>query len=214
MLHDSGLPKCLWAEAFSTATYVHNRTPTKALDGLTPFEALYGASLTSGTCAHSARRPLLSSQARSCTSLMIGRPCAILLGISTAVVATRFGTRKGKVVVESRDVTFFKDGLPPPALCQSVTTTNDDDEPLTQQPHDMPADPTPSAALKAPALLPAHASTAPPVPRTGLTASTTNSRSTAGTVCGPSRTRQQPGSPTDLRPRTPRTVSPTTTTRH
>ena len=42
MLHDSGLPKYLWAEAFSAATYVHNRTPTKALGGRTPYEVLYG----------------------------------------------------------------------------------------------------------------------------------------------------------------------------
>jgi hypothetical protein len=42
MLHDSGLPKFLWAEAFSTATYVHNMTSKKALGGLTPFEVLYG----------------------------------------------------------------------------------------------------------------------------------------------------------------------------
>ena len=41
-LHDSSLPKSLWAEAFNTATYVHNRTPTKALGGRTSFEALYG----------------------------------------------------------------------------------------------------------------------------------------------------------------------------
>jgi len=42
MLHNAGLPKKLWAEAFSTATYLRNRTPTRALDGLTPFELLYG----------------------------------------------------------------------------------------------------------------------------------------------------------------------------
>jgi len=42
MLHDTGLPKKLWVEAFSTATYLRNRTPTRALDGLTPFELLYG----------------------------------------------------------------------------------------------------------------------------------------------------------------------------
>jgi len=43
MLYDSGLPDSLWAEAFNTATYVHNRTPTRALDGRTPFEVRYGA---------------------------------------------------------------------------------------------------------------------------------------------------------------------------
>lgn len=45
MLHDAGLPKSLWAEAFSTATYVRNRTPTKALDERTPYEMLYGVEL-------------------------------------------------------------------------------------------------------------------------------------------------------------------------
>ena len=30
-----------WQEAFSTAKYVCNRMPTKALDGLTPYEMLY-----------------------------------------------------------------------------------------------------------------------------------------------------------------------------
>jgi len=42
MLHDAGLPQILWAEAFSTVTYLRNRTPTRALDRLTPFELLYG----------------------------------------------------------------------------------------------------------------------------------------------------------------------------
>ena len=42
-LYDSGLPDYLWAEAFNTATYAHNRTPTRALDGRTPFEVRYGA---------------------------------------------------------------------------------------------------------------------------------------------------------------------------
>ena len=41
MLHESGLPKFLWVQAFSRVTYVHNRTPTKALDGRTPNEMLY-----------------------------------------------------------------------------------------------------------------------------------------------------------------------------
>ena len=41
MLHDFGLPKFLWGEVFSTATHVHNKTPTRALDGLTLHETLY-----------------------------------------------------------------------------------------------------------------------------------------------------------------------------
>jgi hypothetical protein len=41
-LSDSGLPKYLWAEAFNAVTYVHNRTPTRALGGRTPYEVVHG----------------------------------------------------------------------------------------------------------------------------------------------------------------------------
>ncbi|BBG95348.1 multidrug resistance-associated protein 9 [Prunus dulcis] len=42
MLHDKGMPYFLWAEAVHTAVYILNRTPTKALDSMTPFEAYSG----------------------------------------------------------------------------------------------------------------------------------------------------------------------------
>jgi hypothetical protein len=38
MLHDSDFPDFLWVVALNTATYVHNRTPTRALGGCPPFE--------------------------------------------------------------------------------------------------------------------------------------------------------------------------------
>ena len=36
-------PDYLWAEAFSVATYVHNRTSTRVLEGLTPFHCAMGS---------------------------------------------------------------------------------------------------------------------------------------------------------------------------
>ena len=42
MLLGAGLPKFLWGEAISHATWVKNRAPTRALDGKTPFEKRYG----------------------------------------------------------------------------------------------------------------------------------------------------------------------------
>ena len=42
MLSDSKLSKRIWAEALSTATYLHNRSPTNAIQGLTPYKAWTG----------------------------------------------------------------------------------------------------------------------------------------------------------------------------
>jgi len=42
MLHASGQPKFLWGEAARHAVWLKNRTSTKALDGMTLFEALMG----------------------------------------------------------------------------------------------------------------------------------------------------------------------------
>ena len=40
MLSDAKLPKNFWAEALSTAVYLHNRSPTRAVLKKIPFEAL------------------------------------------------------------------------------------------------------------------------------------------------------------------------------
>jgi hypothetical protein len=42
MLHQSGLPKSLWAEAVQHAVWIKNRTSTKVLGNVTPYECLYG----------------------------------------------------------------------------------------------------------------------------------------------------------------------------
>ena len=42
MMHDSGLPKSLWAEAISHAVYLRNRTWTRAIGNSTPHELLTG----------------------------------------------------------------------------------------------------------------------------------------------------------------------------
>ena len=42
MLSDSRLPRRFWAEALSTAVFLRNRSPTKCLHGITPFEAWTG----------------------------------------------------------------------------------------------------------------------------------------------------------------------------
>lgn len=42
MLSNANLPHSFWAEALSTATYLRNRSPTKTVSGMTPYEAWTG----------------------------------------------------------------------------------------------------------------------------------------------------------------------------
>jgi len=42
MMKSKGVPACYWGEAVATAVYVLNRSPTKSLDGVTPYEAWHG----------------------------------------------------------------------------------------------------------------------------------------------------------------------------
>ena len=42
MLAGSILPQKLWVEAVSTAVYLWNQSPTKAVEGMTPHEAFHG----------------------------------------------------------------------------------------------------------------------------------------------------------------------------
>ena len=41
-IYHAGLPLDFWAEACSTAVYIHNRSPTTALKDKTPYECLFG----------------------------------------------------------------------------------------------------------------------------------------------------------------------------
>jgi hypothetical protein len=43
LLQDSQLPSCFWSYAVQTAAYLKNRSATKGLTGMTPYQAFYGA---------------------------------------------------------------------------------------------------------------------------------------------------------------------------
>ena len=82
MLNDAKLPQKFWAEALSTAVYLQNRSPTKSVLGMTPFEAWTGkrpnvAHLRIFGCTAYAHIPKderqkLNSKARKCILLGYG----------------------------------------------------------------------------------------------------------------------------------------------
>ena len=106
MLLDAKLPQKFWAEAVSTVVYLRNRCPTKAVKGMTPYEAWHGEKpkldyLRVFGCdayAHIPKdeRDKLDSKARKC----------ILLGYGQETKGYRlFDPIRGKVL-HSRDVRF------------------------------------------------------------------------------------------------------------
>ena len=80
MLFGAKLPQNFWAEAIPTAVYFRNHSPTKAVDGMTPFEVWHGEKpqinhLRVFGCisyAHVSMRHKLDSKARKYVLLVYG----------------------------------------------------------------------------------------------------------------------------------------------
>ena len=106
MLINANLPHRFWAEALSTATYICNRSPTKAVCGMTPHEAWTGEKprvdgLRVFGCQVSVHIPKderkkLESKSRKC----------VLLGYGTTIKGYRLYDPLKKKVFHSRDVIF------------------------------------------------------------------------------------------------------------
>jgi transposase InsO family protein len=108
MLHDSQLDGTFWDEALLTAAYIHNRVPTRALNGKTPHEAWSGRKprvlhlrvFGSLAFAHVPKkgRSKLASRATRC----------VLLGYQPDAKAYRLWDIAAKAVIVSRDVDFWE----------------------------------------------------------------------------------------------------------
>ena len=106
MLADSGLPHKFWAEALSTAAYLINRSPTKTLHEMTPFEAWYGKKpnvshfRVFGCSAYvhipKDQRKKLDPKAKKC----------VFLGYGATRKGYRLYDQKTSTIVHSRDVVF------------------------------------------------------------------------------------------------------------
>jgi len=109
MLADAELPPVFWAEALSTAVYLRNRSPTKALKDITPYEAWTGEKpnvehlRTFGCTAYAHvpkdERKKLDSKAKRC----------ILLGYGADTKGYRLYDPEKRRVFYSRDVVFCEE---------------------------------------------------------------------------------------------------------
>ena len=112
MLADSKLPHQFWAEALSTIVYLRNRSPTKVVEGITPFEAWSGSKpnvhfLRVFGCSAYAHVPKverrkLDSKSRKC----------VLLGYGTNQKGYRLYDLERMKVIHSRDVVFNEVSMP------------------------------------------------------------------------------------------------------
>ena len=106
MLADSKLPHRFWAEALATSVYLKNRSPTKALEGITPYEAwnntkpdvsflrVFGC--TAFAHVPKVERHKLDHKSRRC----------VMLGYSDNHKGYRLYDIEHKRVIHSRDVLF------------------------------------------------------------------------------------------------------------
>ena len=106
MLLDSQLPQSFWVEAVSTAAYLRNRSPTSAVEGMTPHEAWYGRKpgvehlrvFGSTAYVHIPKdsRGKLDSKTSKC----------ILVGYGSVQKGYRLYNREAQKILHSRDVKF------------------------------------------------------------------------------------------------------------
>ena len=112
MLADAKLPQKFWAEALSTAVYLRNRSPTKAVKGMTPFESWMGEKpmvkdlrvfgCTAYAHAHAHAHAHVPKDERQKLDLK-SRKC-VLLGYGTETKGYRLYDPKRERVFYSRDV--------------------------------------------------------------------------------------------------------------
>ena len=145
MLHDSSLPKSLWAEAYNTVMYVRNRTLTSALDGQTPYKMVYGVKPDLADLRAFGVLCAIVEPGMKLKKLDDWASMCVVIGHKYGGGGHRVWDPCKSVVMESRDVMFFKDGLPLPTFCELAA------QPVVQQPDIAPDEPL---SLPAPAPAP------------------------------------------------------------
>jgi hypothetical protein len=106
LLKTMGMPGKFWREAVSTAVYLLNRSPTKSIKGMTPYEAWHGRKpsvhhlRTFGCVAH------VKKVGPGLTMLLDRSSQMVFIGYDSRSKAYRFYNPESRKLVVSRDAVF------------------------------------------------------------------------------------------------------------
>ena len=109
MLHASGLPLTYWHHALKTAVYLRNRSPTSALDGITPHHAWHGDKPDLSHLRTFGCRAYMHINKKKITSKLQPRSIPVIfIGYHTEAKAWRVYDPVGKQEHITRDLTFHE----------------------------------------------------------------------------------------------------------
>ncbi|SGZ30180.1 BQ5605_C110g13210 [Microbotryum silenes-dioicae] len=112
MLHQSGLPHALWAEALATYVYVKNRLPHSANSGTTPHTRWYSSKPSAGHLRVFGCRAWKAATTEPRSKLDPRGIPLVFVGYDLESKGYRLLDPNTRQVFKSRSVTFFEDNFP------------------------------------------------------------------------------------------------------
>jgi len=107
MLLDCTLPSNMWAEAISTANYLHAWSPTSSNNGMTPYEKLFGRKLEVGHLRHFGCKAFKTLQATNRSKFGTRADAQFILGyVHDSITIWRFWDPCWRQVIQASNVTF------------------------------------------------------------------------------------------------------------
>ena len=107
MLLDCTLPPSMWAEAMSTANYLHARSPTSSNNGMTPYEKLFGRKPEVGHLRRFGCKAFKSLPASHRSKFGTRADALFMLGyVHDSTTIWRFWDPRRRQVIQASNVTF------------------------------------------------------------------------------------------------------------
>jgi len=111
MLLDCTLPPSMWAEAISTANYLHARSPTSSNNGMTPYEKLFGRNPEVGHLRRFGCKAFKTLPTTHRSKFGTRADALFMLGyVHDSTTIWRFWDPHRRQVIQASNVTFTESG--------------------------------------------------------------------------------------------------------